>query len=351
MNLEELVERDFEQVQVLRDPARGVLAIVAVHDTRLGPAFGGIRRLTYRHVGEAFADALRLAEAMTWKCAISEVPGGGAKTVIAVGPDTDRDACYELVGGFVEEMNGRYYTGPDVGTEARDLAIVARHTRFVARPDAGGPGNLAEPTALGVVSGIRAVGVRLGHDGLGGLRVVVQGLGEVGRRVAELLVHGGARVTVADVRRETVERVVEELGVDAVDPGDLLGVDADVYAPCALGGVIHDLSLKHLRVRAVAGSANNVLASPTHGEALFERGVLYAPDFVINAGALVHGALFHLDGRAPPRERIERIGDLVGELLDDAKAQGIPPERLALERARARVAAATTGPYLPGAGR
>lgn len=345
MDIGELAALDFEQLQILRDEEHAVLAFVAIHNTRLGPAFGGIRRWTYRHPSEALADALRLAEAMTWKCAISGVAGGGGKCVVVQTPETDREAAYRLIGRFVEEMNGRYFTGPDVGTEPQDLETVARHTEFVARPDL--VGNLAEPTAIGVFSGISAIGRRLGFDGTSGMHVLVQGLGEVGSRVAELLVRAGARVTVTDVRRDAVDELTARISVESVDPGDLLSVEADVYAPCALGGVIHDLSLQHLKVRAVAGSANNVLASAEHGYQLFKRGIQYAPDFVINSGALVHGALFHLEGAPPPSSRIERIGDLVEEILDAAAEQEIPPEVVALRMARDRVASAPPEPFLP----
>lgn len=338
MEFLELVATDFEQLQVLRDDARGVLAFVAIHDTSCGPAFGGIRRYAYRQPLEGAQDALRLAEAMTWKCALAGVPGGGGKTVIVDLAETDREAAYALVGQHVEEMGGRYYTGPDVGTEPSDLEVVARHTEFVARPGDAGPGNLAEPTALGVFAGIRAVAAQLGHADLDGLRVVVQGLGEVGRRLVDRLVADGAVVTVADIDRMAVQRAVEELGVSEVDTGRVLAVEADVFAPCALGGVIHDLSLQNLRAKAVAGSANNVLAAPEHGAELHRRGVLYAPDFLINSGALIHGALFHLTGAAPPPERIERIGTELAALLEESRLEDRPPEQIALDKARRRVA-------------
>ena len=341
MYLGDVGEHDFEQLQILRDDAQGVLAFVAIHDTRLGPAFGGIRRWSYRRSSEALVDALRLAEAMTWKCAVAGVAGGGGKAVIVDGPGVDREAAYRLIGRYVEEMGGRYFTGPDVGTEAADLAVVAQHTRYVARPD------LAEPTAIGVFAGIRSIGRRLEFDGVRGMRVLVQGLGDVGSRLVGLLVGAGAEVTVTDVRPEAIEALAERQAVTVVEPGELLAVEADVYAPCALGGVVHDLSLQHLRVRAIAGSANNVLASPEHGAELFRRGILYAPDFVIGGGALVYGATQQLDGRAPDRARIEAIGELVGEVIDAAIAEGLPPEVVALRMARERVAAAPARPYLP----
>ncbi len=335
----------FEQLQILRDDSAGVVAIVAIHDTRLGPAFGGIRRWSYRRIDEAIADALRLAEAMTLKCAVSGIAGGGGKTVLLDGPGHDRAAAYRLVGRFVEEMGGRYYTGPDVGTEPSDLELVAAETDFVARPDL--VGNLAEPTAVGVFAGIRAVAQRLGFGDLDGVRVLVQGLGEVGSRLVRKLADAGAKVVVSDVRREAMQELTDSLQVTSVDPGNVFGVETDIWAPCALGGVVHDVSIQQMKVRAIAGSANNVLASSDHGRALFERGVLYAPDFVINAGALVHGALFHLDGVVPGPERIARIGELVGEILDRSRKDGEPPEQVALALAHDRLDAAPGGPYLP----
>jgi leucine dehydrogenase len=169
----------------------------------------------------------------------------------------------------------------------------------------------------------------------------------VGARLLGLLVAAGARVTVTDIRAEACERAAKEHGAAVVDPGELLSVEADIFAPCALGGVIHDVTVENLRVRAVAGSANNVLASPEHGQALFDRGVLYAPDFVINAGALLQGALCHLEGAAPPPERIRQIGQRVGQFLDEASRSGIPPEVVAERAARERVAAAPHDTCLP----
>ncbi len=348
MDIGELAAHDFEQIQILRDDAAGMLAFVAVHDTRLGPAFGGIRRWRYRHPGAALADALRLAEAMTLKCAAAGIPGGGAKVVLIDAPSLDRTAAYRRIGDFVEQMNGRFFTGPDVGTESSDLEEVGSRTNCVARPDQ--IGNLAEPTAVGVFAGLRAVGDRLGFDGVRGLHVLVQGLGAVGFRLAQLLAGAGARVTVCDLDRERVERVRGELDVEVVEPGLLLSVSADIWAPCALGGVVHDLSLEHLKVRAIAGAANNVLASPAHGAVLFQRGVLYAPDFVINAGALIHGALSQLEGAPPDVARIEAIGARVGSILDTSIAEGTAPELVAQRMARDELDKRPKEPYFPKRG-
>jgi len=342
-----VLDREFEQVEVLKDEAARCLAFVAIHSTRMGPAFGGIRLHAYPAPEDALRDALDLAQAMTLKCAMAGVPGGGGKTVIVARPDLDRAAAYRLVGRFVELMGGRYYTGPDVGTDAADLEVVARHTSYVARPGEGGPGPLAEPTALGVFAGISATARRLGFDDLDGVAVAVQGLGDVGYRLSEMLRSAGARLIVADLRGERAARAADELGAEVVSVDDVAFAACDVFAPCALGGVIDEGVAARLRARAVAGSANNVLADAATGAAMFERGVLFAPDFVINAGALIHGALYHIDGASPPPARIEAIGDVVGEILDRATRERCPPEVLAERMARRRVADSPPGPFIP----
>lgn len=343
---------DFEQIQVLKDPEIEFLGFIAIHDTRRGPAFGGIRRWSYKSPDEALRDCLRLAQAMTLKCAIHHLPGGGGKAVILQQPGLDRQAAYRLLGRYVQHMGGRFYTGPDVGTEAGDLEAVASATRYVAQPGPDGPGNLAEPTALGVFAGIRAVAARLGATDatdLEGLTVAVQGLGEVGQRVARMLHASGARLVLADVQEERARDLGRELDAEVVDAREVRRTPCDIYSPCAMGGVIHAKSLPMLQARAVAGAANNVLSAPEHGQELHRRGILYAPDFVINSGALVHGALFHLEGQPPPPERIERIGELVGEILDRSAAEHRPPEQLAEEMAKKYIAAVERKPYLPGA--
>jgi len=339
---------EFEQIQVLKDPAIGFLGFIVIHDTRRGPAFGGIRRWSYKTPDEALGDCLRLAQAMTLKCAIHRIPGGGGKAVILQQPDLDREAAYRLLGRYIQHMGGRFQTGPDFGTEAGDVEAVASTTEFVTRPGPEGPGNLAQATALGVFAGIRALVPRLGATDLSHLTIAVQGLGEVGKRLARRLHEAGARLLLADVRADRARELGMELGAEVLDYREVLGAVCDVYAPCAMGGVIHRRSLPTLRARAVAGAANNVLASPEPGEELHRRGILYAPDFVINSGALVQGALFQLEGRRPPPERIERIGDLVGEILDRARAENRPPEQLAEEMAREHIAAVEHRPYLPG---
>lgn len=342
-----VLDRDFEQIEVLRDEGSRCTAFVVIHSTRLGPAFGGIRRRSYADSEAALDDAWRLARAMTFKCALAGVPGGGGKAVIIDRPGMDRGAAYRLLGSHVEMMGGRYYTGPDLGTDLADLREVASETDFVASPDDPALGHLADPTALGVCAGVEAVASRLGFTGVDGARVAVQGLGEVGWRLAVLLADRGAELVVADTREAPLERARDELGAEVLPVSEILGADCDVLAPCAVGGVLDEDVVAVLRARAVAGAANNVLASPECGAALFAAGVLVAPDFVINSGALIHGALFHLEGEAPPADRIRGIGDVVGEILDRAVRESRPPEVLAEQMARERLDAAPAGRFVP----
>ncbi len=347
LDIATLAAEDFEQVQILRDQQLGMLAFVAIHCTRSGPAFGGVRRWSYAEPADALRDALQLAQHMTLKCAVHGVPGGGGKAVLVDTPELDRRGAYRRLGEFVQEMGGRFYTGPDVGTEAEDLFEMGRATDFVALPDQDGPGDLGVPTALGVFAGLRAVARELDFPGLEGVCVVVQGLGGVGWRLCELLHRAGASLLVSDLRKDLAAAAAASFGAEIVAPDAAHAVDADIYAPCALGGVIDQRTLPELGARAVAGSANNVLASAACGVELFRRGLLYAPDFVINSGALVHGALFQLEGRAPAATRIEAIGDLLTQIFFQSTLEDAPPEVVAEKIARQRLAAAPEAPYLP----
>ena len=337
---------DCEQLSVLRAPHLGGVAILAVHDTRAGPAFGGIRRHRYPDLATAARDAVSLARAMTWKCALAELPAGGAKMVLLDADLLQRGPAYRWLGRHVEAMGGRYYTGPDVGTDDHDLLAVAADTRFVARPDAAGPGDLGASTARGVFAALGATAAAIGRE-VDGLRVAVQGLGAVGLRLARLLRGAGARLLVADLDGERAAAAARELDAAVLAPDAIVTADCDVLAPCAFGGVLHQASAAAVRAAAVCGAANNVLADAATGQLLHRRGVLVAPDFVANAGALIHGALFHLTGAAPPPARIDRIGEVTAELLAAARAASLPPGEVALQRAEARLAALPPGPWFP----
>jgi leucine dehydrogenase len=329
--LDTLARDGFEELHLLHDQESGLRAVLAVHDTSAGPCFGGIRRLSYRDEADAIRDCLSLARAMTFKCALAELPAGGAKLVMLDRGELDLQRAYEFLGLAIERLRGRYFSGPDVGTGARELAWVAARTRYVTDPGPEGPGELADATAAGVVAGIGAALLQLDGDVDWPRRsVVVQGLGEVGEHVARDLSRRGARVLAAELDGERAERISAELGLELIDPASELDVACDVLCPCALGGIVHDLSLLRLRCRVLAGAANNVLASAEHGERLHERGVLYVPDFALNSGALIRGAHFHLDGRREPVPSIAaRIGEVVTRILARAVDEDLSPIRVA----------------------
>ncbi|MCB9913823.1 MAG: Glu/Leu/Phe/Val dehydrogenase [Planctomycetes bacterium] len=339
--LDALASGGFEEVVALHDARSGLRAFLAVHDTSAGPALGGIRRWSYRDEEEALRDVLRLARAMTHKCVLAGLPAGGAKLVVLERTEVDWAAAYRHVGRVVARMGGRFYTGPDVGTGARELGWVAERTEYVTRPDESGPGELPESTAAGVFHGMAAALEHLdGEVDWARRRVVVQGLGAVGSRLARSLVEAGATVLASDVNAATAQRVAGELELELVDPSRELDVECDVFAPCALGGILHSISVPRLRCRVVAGGANNVLAREAHGDDLHRRGVLYAPDFVINSGALIRGAHFHLEGRRLSVDEIgARIRGVLSELLEAAAAAGRPPARFAFVEAERRLEA------------
>ncbi len=338
--LDSLARQGFEEVRAIHDRRSGLRAFLAVHDTSAGPAFGGIRAWTYQREDEALRDCLRLARTMSLKCVLAGLRAGGGKLVIIDRPDLDRERAYRYVGDEIERLAGRFYAGPDVGTGPRELAWLSEHTRYVTHPGPQGPGLLPESTCQGVLAGLAAALRQIdGMERWSDRTVVVQGLGEVGSRIARALVDLGARVLAAEADPERAERLCAELGLERLDVAQELEPACDVFAPCALGGILHDLSIVRLRCRVVAGAANNVLASPAHGRRLYERGILYVPDFVINAGALIRGARFQLDGVREDLEHIgARIGDTTAQLLAVADESGEPPVEVALREAEARLA-------------
>ena len=339
--LERMAREGFEEVVAIQDRRSGVRGFLALHDGRLGPAFGGVRRSTYRSEAAALADCMRLALAMAHKCALADLPAGGGKLVLIERDGVDWEGAYEHVGALVERLGGRFRTGPDLGTSERELGWIARRTTHVTRPDADGPGELSESTAEGVFRGIGAALVHLdGAEDWPARRVVVQGLGEVGRRLAARLRAVGATVLASETDSERADKVARELDLELVEPSKEYDVPCDVLAPCALGGIVHDLTLARLRCRVLAGGANNVLARPQAGDRLRDRGVLYVPDVLVSSGALLRGALFVLEGRRVPVGEIgERIGAATGLLLAAAQDAGLAPGRFALEEARRRIRA------------
>jgi leucine dehydrogenase len=330
-----------EEVVVRRGRRSGIYVVVAIHSTVLGPALGGLRLWRYGALGDAIADALRLSEAMTYKAAAAGLDLGGGKAVLCLPPDRDlppaeRRELMLDVGDIVDSLEGRYVTAEDVGTGTDDMSIIRERTEHVVGLpiDSGGSGDPSPITARGVESAIRAsCEHRYGSGELAGRRVSVIGLGHVGSRLAERLAAEGAELGVSDIdpgKRELAER----LGGHWLEPGDPATADCDVLAPCALGGAINGANVERLRCEIVCGAANNVLADRLLADRLAERGVLYAPDFIANAGGLinVYGELHSLE-----RERldslIDGIGKALGRVFDTAEAGSVTP----LEAARAIV--------------
>ncbi|MBW1640196.1 amino acid dehydrogenase [Microbacterium resistens] len=347
MNRLPLPEFAHERVEVVSGRRSGLFIAVALHSSVLGSALGGARLWTYPHWSDALGDALRLSAAMTLKNAAAGLDAGGGKSVIALMPGEEldagrrRDAFLDL-GDAVESLGGLYRTAEDVGSTTDDMLVVSERTaHVVGLPDAvGGSGEPAGPTSLGVYSSLRAVLERIaGSPEVAGRRITVSGLGQVGGRLARRLAAEGVVLTVTDVvpaRRE----LAEDLGAAWAEPGTEHLVDADVFVPAGIGGVLTDEVIDALRARAVCGPANNPLADHSGAERLAGRGILYAPDFVVNAGGVIYLDLEakRIGSSDEIMARVAGIGDTVRRILDDAERRGITPLAAAEELAAARLA-------------
>jgi valine dehydrogenase (NAD+) len=331
-----------EQVVFCNDPASGLRAIIAIYSTALGPALGGTRFYPYASEADALTDVLNLSRAMAYKAACAGLDLGGGKAVIIGDPATDKsEALLRAYGRFVQAVGGRYYTACDVGTYVEDMDVVARECSFVTgrSPAYGGAGDSSILTAYGVVQGMRAAAqVAWGSPTLRDRRVGISGVGKVGHHLVEHLLAEGASVVIADVARDAVDRVrVVHPEVDAVDPDALLAEPMDLYAPCALGSALSDESVPALSARIVCGAANNQLAHPGIEKLLEERGVLYAPDYVVNSGGLIQVA-DEIEGYSEPRARAKAtaIYDTTLRIFGLAASEGVPPsvaaDRLAERR-------------------
>jgi valine dehydrogenase (NAD+) len=331
-----------EQVVFCRDQASGLRAIIAIYSTALGPALGGTRFYPYADEEAALADVLALSRAMAYKAACAGLDLGGGKAVIMGDPTTDKtEALLRAYGRFVQAVAGRYYTACDVGTYVEDMDIVARECSFVTgrSPAYGGAGDSSILTAYGVFQGMRAAAeVAWGSPSLRGRRVGIAGVGKVGHHLVEHLLDDGASVVVADVSRDAVDRVrVVHPEVDMLDIDDLLSAPMDVYAPCALGGALSDETVPVLQAAVVCGAANNQLAHPGIEKVLADRGVLYAPDYVVNSGGLIQVA-DEIEGYSEPRARAKAAGiyDTTKRIFSLATTEGVPPsvaaDRLAERR-------------------
>lgn len=342
-----------EQVMFAHDAAAGLRAIIAVHSTARGPALGGCRIQPYRSEAAALADVLRLSRGMTFKAAAAGLPFGGGKMVVVADPRSGKSPdLLRAAGTAIDRLAGRYVTGEDVGTTVEDMAAIRASTEHVFGLPArlGGSGDPSPSTALGCFVGIRACIAQVtGTDDPAGATVAVQGLGNVGWRLCELLARSGARLVVSDLRPDRVREAVGRFDAVAAAPDEVEAAEADVFAPCALGGVVDDRSLPRLRARIVAGAANNQLAEPRHADGLRDRGILYAPDYVINAGGMIQLAGERLGfGPGEVDRRVNAIGTTLREIFAAAEAGGLSTQaaadRLVQDRlAQDRLVQATPG--------
>jgi leucine dehydrogenase len=337
-----------EQVVLLQDAATGLRGIIAVHDTTLGPALGGIRMQPYASEDEALADVLNLSRGMTYKAAVAGLDLGGGKAVIIGDPRTDKsDALFRAFGRFVQRMHGLYYAAEDVGVTVADVETVALETPYVAGISSGrgGGGDPSPVTATGVFEGMRACAEeRWGSPSLEGRRVALQGLGKVGFALAGELRRAGAIVTACDVDEARARQAVAELGVKAVHADEIYDTPADIFAPCALGGAVSELTLPRLHVEIIAGSANNQLQHPSVGDDVHRSGILYAPDYVINAGGLIN-VYVELGGydRTRALDLTRGIAGRLREVFDISRRDNGPTHVAADRLAEDRLKAAERG--------
>jgi leucine dehydrogenase len=339
--LASMEKQGYEQVVFNYDRVSGLRAIIAIHDTTLGPALGGVRMWPYKSEEEALTDALRLARGMTYKSAAMGLNLGGGKAVIIGDPRTDKsEELFRAFGMFVETLKGRYITAEDVGTTTDDMDIIKGYTEHVVGLS-GTSGNPSPVTAFGCFRAMQACAKYVfGEESLAGRKVVIQGVGNVGYYLAKQLLEAGAQVYVADLYTDRTERAAE-LGARAIPCDDVFDQECDIFAPCALGGVINDETVERLRARIVCGSANNQLLEDRHAEKLADRDILYAPDFVVNGGGLINVS-FELAPGGYDREqalaKVSRIYDILLKVFQIAEERGIgtaeAADRLAEERIR-----------------
>lgn len=332
-----------EQVLIGRDAESGYHGIIAIHSTVLGPAVGGTRFWNYASEAEALTDALRLSRGMTYKNALPDLPLGGGKSII-IGDNkaANRETLLRVHGRFVDTLKGRYITAEDVGTSPADMEIVREETQYV-----GGlldrSGDPSPHTARGVFRAIQAAyRFRFDTDDLHGVTVALQGCGHVGYHLASLLHAAGAKLIATDVNEENLARVVDEFGAEPIATNEIFSARADVFAPCALGGIINDQTIPKLKVQIVAGAANNQLLEERHGAMLRERNILYAPDYVANAGGILNGCIELLGWeRKRALAKIEEIYDTLLQIFQSAQARSLTTnaaaDQLAEERLRPRL--------------
>ncbi|WP_100010715.1 Leu/Phe/Val dehydrogenase [Lentibacillus sediminis] len=334
---------DYEQLVFCQDKNSGLKAIIAIHDTTLGPALGGTRMWTYDSEAKAIEDALRLAKGMTYKNAAAGLNLGGGKTVIIGDPKKDKNPeMFRAFGRYIQSLNGRYITAEDVGTTVADMDLIHMETDFVTgiSPESGSSGNPSPVTAYGVYKGMKASAKEaFGSDSLEGKTVAIQGIGSVAFTLCQYLHEEGAKLVVTDINQDAIDRAVEAFGAEAVAPEAIYEVECDIYAPCALGATINDETIPKLKAKVIAGSANNQLKSLKHGEILHEEGIVYAPDYVINSGGVINVA-DELNGYNQDRamKKVETIYNSLQRVFEIARRDNIPTSAAADRMAEERIA-------------
>ncbi|TKD52148.1 Glu/Leu/Phe/Val family dehydrogenase [Sphingomonas baiyangensis] len=331
-----------EGVHLFTDRESGLQAVIAVHSTKLGPAAGGVRFWHYADPAAAITDALRLSRGMSFKNAMAGLPMGGGKGVIlADAARTKTPAMLQAFGRAVESLGGRYVTAEDVGISEADLTTIAGVTRYASglpvKASGGAGGDPGPFTAMGVYLGVKAAAKRaLGTDDMAGVHVAIQGVGSVGGGLARLLAADGATLTIADVNRDRAQALADELGAATADPDAVLTLDADIVSPNALGAILTLRTIDALRCNAVAGGANNQLATRADGDAIHARGILYAPDYVINAGGIINVGLEYLGqgDRAEVEARIRQIPERLDRVWDESARDDRPASEVADDQAR-----------------
>ena len=334
-----------ESVHHVFDQKTGLRAIIAIHSTARGPAAGGCRMWNYATSDDAFTDVLRLSEGMSYKNAMADLPLGGGKAVIWGNAKTDKTPdLFRALGRAIESLNGRYWSAEDVGVSVHDMAYAAEETKYVSGLSTGkaASGDPSPVTAKGVFLGLKATALRaFGTDDLNGRTIAVQGVGHVGGYLCGHLAKAGAKLVITDVNPETLDQVASSTGASVVAPNEIYDVEADIFSPNALGAIINPETLPRLKVKVVAGGANNQLATPEMGDKLREAGILYAPDYVINGGGIINVAA-EISGTYDPawvEAKVQRLVQTLGEVLDEAKSQNRSTNRVADEQARRRLVA------------
>ena len=336
---------DYENILFCQEKTLGLKAIIVIHDTTLGPAAGGIRMWPYQNEQDAIQDAVRLARGMTYKNAAAGLPFGGGKCVIIGDPKKDKtEGLLRAMGRFIHRLNGLFLTGIDVGTTIQDMVLMRMETPYVVTvPESlGGPGNSAVATSFGIFQGIRACLKEVfGNPLPQGRTVAVQGIGAVGDELVKYLLNAGAAVTIADIDQQKVDTLASEYKVNVVPPEKIHTLDVDVYSPCAMGAVLNEHTIPELGCKIICGSANNQLATEKDGDRLAQRGILYAPDYIVSAGGVISG----LDSLQPGGFNRQRAMDTVshiyrtmGNVIAISKEQGIPTYRAADVLAEQRIA-------------